>query len=437
MARVNASLKAQNHWKNIPLHKRMEVVENFMSHFGKNTDSIAKDITQSMGKPLGQAKGEVGGLFSRTKALLELAPAALQDDHIQSAAGFRRKLAREPVGVVAVIAPWNYPLLTAGNGVIPAVLAGNGVALKHSPRTPLVADAFEKAFLEAGAPEGLVCSLPVSHEVFADTVVNPAIGFVQFTGSVQGGKNVYSTVSQRRFIDVGLELGGKDAFYVAEDADVDNAVANAVDGAFYNAGQSCCAVERVYVHASLYDRFIEKAIPLVNSYVQGDPLNNMAVSMGPMALPGAPKFLQLQVEDAVKKGAKLLSGGQAVTDSAGKGRFFQPTLLADVNHTMSVMKEENFGPILSIMKVANDTDAIAKINDCQFGLTASIWTNSPSRCDKMAPQIEAGTVFMNRCDFLDPQLAWSGWKNTGKGVGLSKHCFSSFTRLKSYHFKTQ
>jgi acyl-CoA reductase-like NAD-dependent aldehyde dehydrogenase len=437
---VEKAAKAQQHWKSVPLHQRMDVVEKFMKEFEKKRADISKDISQSMGKPLAHASGEINGMFGRCKALVSMAPQALADDVLTSDGTFARKLAREPLGTIAVVAPWNYPLLTAGNSIFPSVLAGNAVVLKHSPRTPLVANHFEDAFLKAGAPEGLVSSLFVDHDTFAETVNHPSIGYVQFTGSVKGGREVYSKVAKRRFIDVGLELGGKDAMYVAEDADMDQSVANAIEGAFYNSGQSCCGVERVYVHASIYDEFVRRVEAECRSksfyFKLGDPMHE-ATTLGPIALPHWPAFLQQQVDQAVQSGAKLVFGGKRQANLAGELRFFEPTVLVNTNNSMNVMRIENFGPILSICKVRNDEDAVTQINDSDFGLTASVWTSSLARAEKLAPLLNVGTVFMNRCDYLDPQLAWTGVKNTGKGVSLSKHGFSAVTRLKSYHLKTK
>mmetsp|Transcript_23630 Transcript_23630/g.46081 ORF Transcript_23630/g.46081 Transcript_23630/m.46081 type:complete len:496 (+) Transcript_23630:2-1489(+) len=433
MRLVEESAVAQREWATSPLEKRIEVVQGMIGYFEANKDRIAADISSMMGKPLNQAKGEIGGVAERGNAFCDLAPAALADDMLPEKEGFFRKIAREPVGVVLSIAPWNYPLLTGVNSIIPGVLSGNSVLVKHSPRTPLCADHFEKAFLEAGAPEGLVKALHVENETVDAVIQATQVGTVSFTGSVATGHKVYSSVA-KRFIDCTLELGGKDAAYVAEDADLDQAVETLVDGAFYNAGQSCCGIERIYVSEALYDGFLEKATKIVSSYVLGDPFDPNT-TMGPVAMPGQPAFLQAQVEDAKAKGARILTGGSPATDGAGKGRFFLPTIAADCSHDMDIMREESFGPVVAVTPVKDDEHALNLMNDSKYGLTAVLFTTSVERAHAMTPRLEAGTVFMNRCDYLDPLLPWSGVKDTGKGVSLSMHGFRAYNRLKGYHFR--
>lgn len=396
-----------------------------------------------MGKPLQQAKNEMPGMLARGKHLCKIAPKALAPDIIKDKGSRisptrilvpRREIHKVPVGPVLVIAPWNYPLLTAINGVAAAVLAGNSVILKHSPRTPTIADYFQQAFIDAGAPEHLLQAYHASNEMTAELIQNEAVQFVAFTGSVGGGHAIYEQAA-KRFIDVGLELGGKDPAYVAEDADFQSSVEGIVDGCFYNAGQSCCAVERVYVHEKHYQRFIEAASELIQSqYIMGDPLDP-ATTLGPLAQAQHPYFLNDQVTNAVAKGATVVCGGHHTTDAKGQGRFFAPTLLADCDHSMDVMQEESFGPIMAVQKVSGDEEALRLMNDCQFGLTASVWTTDESRAEKFFGQLQTGTVFMNRSDCPDPYLPWTGVKNTGKGHSLSRHAFDPMTRFKSMNFK--
>lgn len=431
---VENSAKAQkDYYRNSTLESRIELCQRFMTEMEANKEQIALDISKQMGKPLKQALGEVGGVMVRAKAMIDLAPAALADDHMDKVEGLARKLAREPVGIVLCIAPWNFPLMTAVNCIIPAILAGNSVLLKHSPVTPLCADAFEQAFLRAGAPAGLLSALHATHDGVASVLHRREVGYAHFTGSVSGGHQVYETAS-KRFIDVGLELGGKDPAYVAQDANFSNAVENVIDGAFYNAGQSCCGIERVYVHRSLYDDFMGKAQELLQGYHMGDPLAE-STNMGPMAQAKALPFLEGQVKDAVAKGAHLVTGGSRTHDTAGKGRFFQPTLLGNCDHSMSIMMEESFGPVLGVQAVDSDEEALALMNDSPYGLTASLWTQDQERAARLAPQLETGTVFLNRCDYLDPYLAWTGVKDSGKGISLSKLGFNAVTRVKSYNFR--
>ena len=433
---VSRAHRAQRAWARTTLPERLAACERFCQEFEKDKDRIAREVTAQMGKPLGQAQGEVKTTLMRARTMMGLAAEALRDEPLPPLPGFTRFIRHEPVGVVLDISAWNYPLLITVNVVVPAVLAGNAVIIKSANRTALCGDAFARAFAAAGVPESLVTSIDASHETCAQIIARPEIGFVSFTGSVRGGHEVYRE-GAKRFIDVGLELGGKDPAYVAPDADLDHAIANIVDGAFYNAGQSCCGIERIYVHGSVYDKFVEGALAEVRKYRLGDPLDG-GTSMGPMAQPGAPEKLQLQVEEAKSKGGRVLSGGKPVHDGAGKGRFFDPCLIADANHSMhGLMVEESFGPIVGVQRVADDDEAIRLMNDSPYGLTAAIWTRDQERAFRVGAQIETGTFFMNRCDYLDPMLPWTGVKDTGKGMSLSKYGFLSVTRRKSFHLRTQ
>ncbi|CAH0518008.1 unnamed protein product [Peronospora belbahrii] len=386
-----------------------------------------------MGKPIHQARHEVNGTIDRAKALIYLSNEALRTDSFPEEKDLFRQITHEPVGVVYVIAPWNYPLMTAVNSIIPAVLAGNSVILKHSPRTPLCGEHYEKTFQQAGFPTNVLQSSFVDHDTVAEIIQRPEIAFVSFTGSVRGGRQVQQVVSQRS-IDVTLELGGNDAGYVTADADAETAAEGLVDGACYNAGQSCCAMERIYVHKSKYDRFLEKATSLLEAYKLGNP-TDAKTSMGPMALPTAPEMLDAHVKDAVAKGAVQVIGSGIVTDAAGKGRFYSPTLLGNCNGSMNTMKEESFGPIVSVECVSSDAEAIEKINDSIYGLTASIFSSDRGHAMALGSQISVGTVYMNRCDVLDPYLPWTGHRDSGKGISLSKHGFRGVTKLKSWNFR--
>eukprot|EP01083_Nonionella_stella_P133314 405263_1 len=433
---VDLASKAFNKWRHVPIQDRIDLCNGFVKKMEESSEKIAKDITCQMGKPLEQALGEVEGCLHRARTMISLAPSALADTDLTNSNGKQkgelRLIAREPVGTVLCLSPWNYPLLCAVNVVVPAVLAGNSVLLKHSSRAPLCATHFEHAFGEAGSPHGLVQAINASHDQIATIIRDPRIGYVSFTGSVPAGKIIQKSVSER-FIDATLELGGKDPAYVCDDADVERAARSLVDGAMYNAGQSCCSVERAYVHASLYDRFLEIAVAEAEKYTLGDPMDQ-TTSMGPMAQDSACGFLTGQVADAVQKGASLLCGGESTKDKAGCGRFFQPTILSGCSQDMRVITEESFGPILPVVKVESDTDAIQKMNDTDFGLTASAWTSSRARALKLCKQLDAGTVFHNRCDALDPKLPWSGRKDSGKGCSLSSLGFNALTRTKSYNF---
>jgi len=362
--------------------------------------------------------------------MIECADRALAPDVLPERPGVHRRIEHVPLGVVLDLAAWNYPLLIAVNVVVPALLAGNAVLLKHSARTPLCGRHFAQAF--AGMePPGLCADLVLTHEQTAELIRSPAVDHVAFTGSVEGGSRVYREVS-RRFIDAGLELGGADPAYVAADADLAFAVPNVVDGACYNAGQSCCAIERVYVHASRYREFLEQAREVMARYVLGDPMDD-GTTMGPMATPSAVELLRGRVEDAVARGGRLVLGGVPSED----GRFFPPTLLADCPQDCAAMQEESFGPLLPSRPVADDDEALALMNDSRYGLTASVWTADRARAERFARELEAGTVYQNRCDHLDPALPWTGVKESGKGSTLSRYGFWHLTRRKSIRMEEQ
>lgn len=426
------SYKLYRDWRFTPLEKRIEAVQKAGEYFKQNEDQIAKDITCQMGKPLKQAKEEVKYFHVLVKKMCEIAPEALAEKVIRSSEGGISKYTREPVGCVLSIAPWNYPVSTTGNIVIPSILSGNTVLLKPSPYTPLIAQHFENAFNASGVP-GLVRALNIPAQEVKELYAYPEIGYVSFTGSIQTGKCVQEDVDDHRFINVNLELGGNDACYVAEDADVDFAVRELMNGAFYNAGQSCNAVERIYVHKNVYEDFLEKAAREAEEWTIGDPLRD-TTKLGPLCLPEKPEQLSKMIEDAANQQGRILCGGLPTLDSAGKGRFFLPTVIADAQNDMEAMINETFGPVTCVAPTDGDDEVIKLINDSQFGLTSSIFTKDRERLFNMAPRLKVGTVYGNRCLKLDPLLPWSSRKRSGRGVSLSHLGFHAVTNPKSYNF---
>ncbi len=425
--------RAHLEWRRVSISERVAAIERFAQAFESGRGRYAQEITDMMGKPLRQSNNEITGMLDRARQMAGIAEASLQPEVLAEKPGFIREIHREPVGVVAVLAAWNYPLLIACNPTIAAVLAGNAVVLKHSSRTPRCGDHFVEAFEKAGLPDGLVQAIQTDHRVAEKVVQHPRVGFVSFTGSVAGGRKIYRALADKRFIDAALELGGKDPAYVRADAAFEATVENVMDAALYNAGQSCCAVERVYVEAALYARFVDACVAEAEKLKLGDP-NEAETGMGPMAQPSAPDFLLGQVRQARDLGARILCGGKK-TAVGGQGRFFQATVAADTDMRMGIESEESFGPVVAIAKVKNDDEAIARMNDSSLGLTASIWTGDTERGRQIARQVEAGTVYLNRADYLDPLLAWTGWKDSGRGVSLSRLGFLSVTKPKSYHFR--
>ncbi len=429
--KITAARRAGDKWSRLSLDERTEYVKVGLDYFHENKAAIAREISCQMGKPLYEARNEFRGFFERAEYMLAIAQETLAPDILPPKTGFERRIHHEPLGVVLDIAAWNYPLLIAVNVVVPALLAGNTVLLKHSARTPLCGVHFEKAF--GHGLDGLVGNVTLSHAQTLALIQDRRIDHVVFTGSVRGGQKVYQAAAHG-LIDVGLELGGKDPAYVAADADLDFTVPNVVEGACYNAGQSCCAIERVYVHQSLYDTFLEQAREVMAQYVMGDPLNDQT-TLGPLADRQALDFLDHQVADARQHGAQIVFGGKPLADTSGN--FFLPTLLKDVPNDSQVMQEESFGPLLPVLAVASDQEALAMMNATRFGLTASVWTQDQERAERLARDLKAGTIYQNRCDYLDPALPWTGVNESGMGSSLSKYGFYHLTRRKSIHFRTR
>ena len=430
---VKAAKQAQAAWFASGLAERKAKIGAAIDWLVAHKDEVAAAITHSMGRPISQSPGEVKGLEERARYMLSIADTALADIVPEEKAGFKRFLRREPVGVVLVMAPWNYPFLTAVNAIVPALAAGNVVLLKHSSQTPQVAELFQAAFDAADLPVGVFQSLHMNHADTDALLQSDAVDFVAFTGSVNGGHQVQAAIS-KRFIGAGLELGGKDPAYVRADADVASAAENLVDGAFFNSGQSCCGIERIYVHASVYEAFVQAFVAVTQQYRLGNP-TDANTNLGPMVRSSAADFVRAQIAEAVAQGAKSLVDEAVFPASQVGTAYLSPHVLVNVNHNMRVMREESFGPVVGIMAVQDDEEAIRLMNDSDFGLTASIWTQDALAAEALAGQIATGTVFMNRCDYLDPALAWTGVKDTGHGISLSELGYAQLTRVKSYHLR--
>jgi acyl-CoA reductase-like NAD-dependent aldehyde dehydrogenase len=423
---------AQAVWKKVPLVERIAVCDRFVELMVARKDELGAELTQQMGRPIRYTPGEIATMGARATTMASIATEALADIVLPKE-GFTRYIRREPLGVVLAIVPWNYPYLTAVNVVVPALLAGNAVVLKPSPHTPLTGERMAEAVAEAGLSEGLFQVLHLTPEQADAVVQRPDVDYVAFTGSVKVGRLVQKAASDR-FIGVGLELGGKDPAYVRADADLDFAAENVLDGAFFNSGQSCCAIERVYVHRSVYDQFLEKAVAITRGYVLGDP-TNPETTLGPLVRTSSADFVRGQIAEAVAQGARCLIDEAEFPASKPGTPYLAPQIVVDVNHSMRLMTEETFGPVVGVMAVDSDEEAVRLMNNSDFGLTASIWTRDVAQAELLGDQLETGTVFLNRCDYLDPELPWVGVKDSGRGCTLSTLGYSHLTRPKSFHLR--
>jgi len=429
-AAVASARAAQYEWGALPLTQRIARVLEGVQRLGAMNAQVTTELAWQMGRPV-RYGGEFGGVNERATYMASIAEQALASIEIENSDAFIRRIERKPLGVVLVVAPWNYPYLTAVNTILPALLAGNSVVLKSSSQTLLVGDRLVEAFHAAGVPPLVFQHLILDHPTTASLIAEKCFGFVNFTGSVAGGKAMEQAAAGT-FTAVGTELGGKDPGYVMEDADLDAAVATLIDGAMYNSGQCCCGIERIYVCEQLFDAFVAKAVALTETYKLGNPLEQ-DTTLGPMANIRFANQVRSQVEEA------LIDGARALIDPAlfpfDGGAYLMPQILVDVNHSMRIMREESFGPVVGIMPVKDDDEAIALMNDSEFGLTASLWTRDPERAERIAQRLETGTVYMNRCDYLDPALCWTGCKDTGRGGSLSVIAYHNLTRPMSFHFK--
>ncbi len=432
---LRAARSAQDVWREVPVDERAEICSRAVDAVVEAGDDIAEEITWQMGRPIRYAAGEIGGFEERARHMIAIAPGALGDRAAEQKEGFTRFIRREPPGLVFVIAPWTYPWLTSVNSIIPALMAGNAVILKHSAQTPLVAERYARAFEAAGLPVGVFQFLHLDHAATERIIKADEIDFIAFTGSVPGGAMVEAAAAGR-FVGAGLELGGKDPAYVRADADIGHAVENLVDGAFFNTGQSCCGIERIYTDAGIYDEFVDGFAALTGQYILGDP-TDPETTLGPMVRADAADFVRAQIKDAVAAGAKALIDPASFAADKDGTPYMAPQVLVDVDHSMTVMTEESFGPVVGIMKVASDDEAVTLMNDSNFGLTASVWTTDDKAAAAIGNRVATGTFFQNRCDTLDPALAWTGVKQSGRGCTLSSLGYDSLTRPKSFHLKTK
>jgi acyl-CoA reductase-like NAD-dependent aldehyde dehydrogenase len=433
-ASLAAAREAQREWRQASIAERARFCLAAVEAMLAMGDEIPQELAWQMGRPVRYGAGELRGFAERARYMIGIAQDALAPIDPGPKEGFRRWIARDPLGVIMVVAPWNYPYLTAVNSVVPALMAGNAVILKHAAQTLLVGERFQRAFDAADLPAGLFQNLVLTHEQTAAILRARAVDQVNFTGSVAGGKAMEAAASGG-FLGVGLELGGKDPGYIRADADLAHAVETLVDGAFFNSGQSCCGIERIYVDQSVYREFLNGFVETTNAYVLGDPLEP-ATTLGPLVRAEAAGFVRGQIAEAVRAGAKALIDPKLFARDAVGSPYMAPQVVVDVSHEMSLMREESFGPVVGIMPVADDEEAVRLMNDSPYGLTAAIFTADADAAAQLGQEIETGTVFMNRCDYLDPALAWTGVKDTGRGVTLSRLGYETLTRPKSFHLRT-
>lgn len=427
---VERAKRAQKEWANRSIDDRIQLVMAGIEQIGSEKDRMVEELAHQMGRPI-RYGGEFSGFQERGAYMASIAKQALAPLMIEDSDQFTRMIKREPQGIVLVVAPWNYPYMTAINTIAPALIAGNSVILKHSTQTLLVGEHLAEAFHKAGVPPEVFQNLFLDHETTSKLISNKAFNFINFTGSVGGGVAM-ETAAAGTFASVSTELGGKDPGYVMEDADVDQAVDSLIDGAMFNSGQCCCGIERIYVHESVYEEFLAKAVALVQSYTLGNPLDPNT-TIGPMANIRFANETRAQIQEALDDGA--IAHINQFEEDDGVNCYVTPQILTNVTHQMRIMRDETFGPVVGIMKVTSDAEAVALMNDSEFGLSVSLWSADADRCERLGAQIETGTVFMNRCDYLDPALCWTGCKNTGRGAGLSVLGFQAVTRPKSYHLK--
>ena len=422
---------AQPAWGRTRLKQRLEAMARFRELVVANHERLAAVLTTEVGKPITQSRNELKGLLPRLDFFLEQSTHVLRTERVSGGKDepMEERISHEPLGVVANISAWNYPWFVGSNVFVPALLAGNTVLYKPSEFASLTGAEIARLLYEAGIPPDVFIPVVGAGEVGEALLAQPVDG-VFFTGSVATGKRIAAALAGR-FVKLQLELGGKDPIYVCDDVDVAKAAAGIADGAFYNTGQSCCSVERIYVHEGVYDRFVEAFVGEVRGFRRGDPTDD-ATYIGPLTRKPQLDVLEAQVNDAVKKGARILVGGKRVR---AKGNWFEPTVLVGVDHSMAVMREESFGPVIGIMPAASDEQAVALMNDTDYGLTAGVYTSDRARAERILSQVDSGSVYWNCCDRVSPRLPWSGTRNSGVGLTLSTYGIETFTRPKAWHLR--
>ena len=430
---IENSKKSFQSWKNTSIEDRITIINKFIDNLIALKPEVSKEICWQIGRPISQCGNELRGFEERSRHMVEIAKESLRDIPATKNDEFDNYIYKSPLGVIFVMAPWNYPIITATNTIVPALLAGNTIVIKHSSQTPRCAELISQAFDNTGLPEGVFQFVHTDHQACEKIIADPRIAHVVFTGSVRGGQEVKKYIGTR-FINVGLELGGKDPAYVRSDADLNHAIENLVDGAMFNSGQSCCGIERIYVDQSIYKDFIDGFKTITEQYKLGDP-SQEDTNLGPVVRLSAANFIRSQISEAEKQGAKRLIDESKFSIAKDDNCYIAPQVMIDVDHSMRFMMEETFGPAVGIMPVKDHQEAKQLMNDSPYGLTASIWTKDLDFAKEFGRDIETGTFFMNRCDYLDPALAWTGVKDTGVGCSLSVLAFDQFTRPQSFHMR--